>query len=82
MQFFTKEIEINGAKVPLRAYLPDAAPRAVYQVNRPAVIVFPGGGYQLTYPGEAEPIALRYVAAGACAFVLDYSDYPARFPQA
>ncbi len=82
MRFFTKDIEINGAKVPLRAYLPDAAPRAVYRDNRPAVIVFPGGGYQLTYPGEAEPIALRYVAAGACAFVLDYSVYPARFPQA
>lgn len=82
MQFFTHEICINGKKAPLRAYLPDAAPSANDRQRRPAVIVFPGGSYLFTYEGEAEPIALRYLAEGVCAFVLDYSVYPARFPQA
>ncbi|MBQ7347213.1 MAG: alpha/beta hydrolase [Clostridia bacterium] len=82
MQFFTHEITLNGYRAPLRCYIPDAAPHARYQTDRPAVIVFPGGGYKMTYGGEAEPIALQYLAAGACAFVLDYSVFPAHFPQA
>jgi len=47
---------------------------------RPAVIVLPGGAYRGTAQHEGEPIALQYVAAGACAFVLDYSVCPKRFP--
>ena len=82
MRFLTHYIELNGYRAPLRCYIPDAAPHAQYQTNRPAVIVFPGGAYKGTYGGEAEPIALQYLAAGACAFVLDYSVFPARFPQA
>ncbi len=82
MRFFKEMLNVKGTEVSLRGYLPDATPRAKYPDHRPAVIVFPGGGYAYTYPGEAEPIALQYLAAGACAFVLDYSCYPARFPQA
>ena len=50
--------------------------------KRPAVIVCPGGGYNGTSCREAEPIALRYCAAGFHAFVLDYSVAPAGFPAA
>ena len=50
--------------------------------NRPAVIVCPGGGYELTSPREAEPIALKYCAAGFHAFVLDYSIAPSSWPAA
>ncbi len=82
MQFLKTEIKVNDVCVPFRCYIPDAAPRAHYQMNRPAVIVFPGGAYAQTYPGEAEPIALSFLAQGFCAFILDYSVYPARFPQA
>ncbi|MBE6588644.1 MAG: alpha/beta hydrolase [Ruminococcaceae bacterium] len=82
MKFFTHEIKVGEFCAPLRAYLPDGAPHGFFKSNRPAIIVFPGGGYSLTYGGEAEPIALAYAAAGFCAFVLDYSVYPARFPQA
>lgn len=51
-------------------------------VNRPAVIVCPGGSYAFTASREAEPIALKYCAAGFHAFVLDYSVAPAGWPAA
>ncbi|MBQ9785286.1 MAG: alpha/beta hydrolase [Clostridia bacterium] len=82
MQFLKHEIEINGTHAPLRCYIHGASPRGHFQTNRPAVIVFPGGGYSHTYEGEAEPIALSFLSHGFCAFVLNYSVYPARFPQA
>lgn len=40
---------------------------------RPAIVVFPGGGYSFCSKREAEPIALQFLAAGFNAFVLDYS---------
>lgn len=82
MFFMKTEIKVGDAAAPLRCYIPDGAPHGLYQTNRPAMIVFPGGGYSITYEGEAEPIALEYVAAGFCAFVLNYSVAPAVFPQA
>ncbi len=48
--------------------------------KRPAVIVCPGGGYERTSEREAEPIAMKYCAAGYHAFVLDYSVKPSGFP--
>lgn len=50
--------------------------------KRPAVLILPGGGYGHTSPREAEPIALRFAAAGWAAFVLHYSCAPSRFPTA
>ena len=81
MQYFKHDIKVGDYSVPLSCYLPDSAPRTYFPNNRPAVIVLPGGGYGMTYPGEGEPIALAYLARGFCSFVLDYSVYPARFPQ-
>lgn len=46
------------------------------------VLILPGGGYTLTAPGEAEPVALSFLAAGVQAFVLHYSVAPNRWPQA
>ena len=40
---------------------------------RPAIVVCPGGGYAYCSPREAEPVALRYAAAGFHAFILRYS---------
>ena len=40
---------------------------------RPAILIFPGGGYEFCYDGEAEPIALAYLRAGLNAYVLRYS---------
>lgn len=52
----------------------DEAPR------RPAVVIFPGGGYAGQSPREAEPIALTFAAQGYAAFVLWYTVKPGEFP--
>jgi len=80
MTFLIEEISVLGVTVPLRAYIPDVSGRTSYAGKRPAVIIFPGGGYGFTFSGEAEPIAMKYAADGICAFVLDYSCAPHRFP--
>ena len=66
----------------LTAYVPTNGLALPLNKNRPAVVIFPGGGYAMTYDGEAEPIALKFTAAGIAAFVLRYSCKPAVFPQA
>ena len=35
-----------------------------------AVLILPGGGYNHVSDREAEPVALRFLARGWCAFVL------------
>ncbi len=50
--------------------------------GRPFVLVIPGGGYAVTSKREAEPIAMRFLAAGYNAAVLWYSVAPATFPSA
>lgn len=50
--------------------------------GRPFVLVIPGGGYSWKSAREAEPIAMRFLAAGYNAAVLWYSTAPATFPSA
>ncbi len=50
--------------------------------GRPFVLVIPGGGYSWCSAREAEPIAMRFLAAGYNAAVLWYSVAPATFPSA
>ena len=61
----------------LRAYLPDDGPGLLAGRPRPAVILCPGGAYQLCAEKEGEPAALQFVAMGYHAFVLHYSVYGA-----
>lgn len=48
--------------------------------TRPTVLIFPGGGYNHLSDREAEPVALRFLARGYAAFVLEYSLAPTRYP--
>ncbi len=41
--------------------------------KRGAVLICPGGGYRFCSAREGEPIALRFIAAGYHAFVLEYT---------
>lgn len=50
--------------------------------KRPAVLICPGGGYELCSPREQEPIAMKFLAAGYQTFVLEYSVAPAKYPMA
>jgi acetyl esterase/lipase len=49
---------------------------------RPGVLILPGGGYSHVSAREAEPVALRLLARGYCAFVLQYAVNTVRFPVA
>lgn len=70
----------EGKNVTLTAYVLDDPMEK--GTKRPAILVCPGGGYEFCSPREAEPIAIRYNAAGFHAFVLNYSVAPARYPSA
>ncbi len=50
--------------------------------RRPGLLILPGGGYEHLSAREGESVALRFLARGYCAFVLEYSVAPARFPTA
>lgn len=68
--------------VTLTTYIADAAPE-LKMPPRPAIVVFPGGGYTHLSPREAEPIAMKFWEAGFQAFVLRYSiNEHAAFPNA
>ena len=79
----TKEINRNE-RVKLVCYLSDTSGMcysAFDLQNRPAILIFPGGGYSFCSEVEAEPIALKFLSQGFVCFVLYYSigEY-ARFP--
>lgn len=57
----------------LEGYILDCEISLGQAQNRPAIVVCPGGGYAYCSPREAEPVALRYAAAGFHAFILRYS---------
>lgn len=48
--------------------------------QKPTVLIIPGGGYEHVSPRESEPVALRFLARGWAAFVLEYSCAPLSFP--
>ncbi len=58
-------------------------PKTIFDSQtRPAVLILPGGGYEHISAREAEPVALRFAAAGYAAFVLEYSVAPHLYPVA
>ncbi len=48
--------------------------------KRPAVLIFPGGGYEFICKREREAVALEYYGHGFDAFVLDYDVVPLHYP--
>ncbi len=71
--FFLPDADTPNA---MHAYLIDA------DKPRPAVVIFPGGGYSHRAYHEGEPIAQFYNAQGFQAFVVDYRVTPYRYPAA
>lgn len=84
MTYKTIWLEVPGEKEPveLTAYLPDNSAQIDPDRTRKAVIVCPGGGYRIVSDREAEPVALRLLAAGFNVFLLHYHVFPkVQFPQ-
>lgn len=70
----TERINLTeDGRVFFMAYLLDVSRELPGSEKRPAVLVVPGGGYQMTSDREAEPIALAFAAQGFQTFVLRYS---------
>lgn len=67
----------NGYMPTLKTYIID---KLESDRQRPAIIVFPGGGYAHLSARESERIALNYNAAGFQAFVLNYCVAPHKHP--
>lgn len=57
----------------LTYYVQEPSPELSNVQIRPAILIFPGGGYQFCSDREAEPVALSFLAQGYQAFILRYS---------
>ncbi len=49
--------------------------------HRWAMLILPGGGYQVHSVPEAEPVAMTFLGAGIQCFVLNYALVPDHYPQ-
>ncbi|MCR5290959.1 MAG: alpha/beta hydrolase [Treponema sp.] len=73
----------NGNFIPsLTTYIIDNSEKIDIHRKRPLILICPGGGYTWKSPREAEPVALKMLALGFHAAVLDYSVAPMDFPAA
>lgn len=70
--------------VSVTAYVPKCVPNTMLEAARslqgqvrstlrPAVLICPGGGYMGHNEEEMEPVALKFLGAGYCAFILNHS---------
>jgi len=96
MIYEVKNIELDYSKIDVEK--PKNAPYAPYMKvfvpnlegdvqkynvgTRPTVLILPGGGYHFTSEREAEPIAMRFLARGFNACILNYTVFDTPFPVA
>ncbi len=71
IQLHKSEIYDGASTVTLELMIHQSS-RELTKGKRPAMIVFPGGGYAYTSDREAEPIASAYFAEGYNCFILRY----------
>lgn len=67
-----KQLELVGGGA-LTVYLRDSCDRMPRAIDRPLVLVVPGGGYTHVSAREGDPVALQFAAAGYHTAVLDYA---------
>lgn len=67
-----KQLELVGGGA-LTVYLRDSCERMPSAIDRPLVLVVPGGGYTHVSAREGDPVALQFAAAGYHTAVLDYA---------
>ncbi|EIK78926.1 putative xylan esterase [Gardnerella vaginalis 55152] len=71
---------VDGSNALLTGYVLDDNLDSEGDQTRPAVLILPGGGFLRVSNREAEPIAMKFAAAGFHAFVLRYSLVPSAHP--
>ncbi len=71
---------VGDHQVPVEAYIPGISKDIEPDIRRPALIVFPGGGYSHLGTREGESVALRFLSLGFNVFVAAYRFDPHRFP--
>lgn len=71
MEIIKKQIGTGSAL--LTGYVHEKSREYPYLDTRPAVLVFPGGGYRFCSDREADPVALGYARHGFHAFILRYT---------
>ena len=78
------KIQLPGSEssAALYTYILDNSPETGMDRIRPAIIICPGGGYELTSDREAEAIAMQFLAVGCHAVILRYSVAPTRYSEA
>ncbi len=76
----TIPVGVDGSSATITSYAFAPTEDAYALKPMPAVVVVPGGGYDHVSPREGEPVALRLLAMGYQAFVLNYSVAPAVYP--
>lgn len=69
----TMEDTQNKLTVHAMGYVMDTIPEIDPNRRRPAIIIYPGGGYHRLSPRESEPVAIQMLALGYQAFLLQYS---------
>ncbi len=77
-------IQTDGSAPDTRlvTYILDTPGEHIKIRKRPAVILCPGGGYELTSFREGEPLAMHFLNKGYHVGILRYSTCPARYPTA
>lgn len=66
--------------VPVDVYVPHVSQQIDPHVQRPAIVICPGGAYMHLSEREAEPVALRFLLMGFNCFIVWYRLAPSRFP--
>lgn len=70
----------KGALGYLNTYIAENSPELNLKRTRPAMIVCPGGGYQMLSDREKEPVAIKFLEKGYSSFTLEYSIKTLGFP--
>ena len=67
-----RQLDLTGGGT-LTVYLRQSTDRMPNAIDRPLVLVVPGGGYTHVSAREGDPVALQFAAAGYHTAVLDYA---------
>lgn len=77
MQYQRVELPtLEGGSIPMDMYIPHVSEAIDPHPRRTSVVIYPGGGYHFVSEREAEPVALRFAAAGFNTFVVWYRVAP------